>query len=156
MVIKKFQPDLPLQKQHRIFSDPLDEALRTRFICSINNEAVLKALFKINTDELTFTRAIEVVTETEDAAKVAKETVFRSIPKRVQKVKFFANSHKRVATSSFTEEDQGKCYRCGKAGHLAPDCYLKKRSFEICLTEFRFVMLLLLQIIFVEFLYKFL
>ena len=27
--------------------DPLDEALRTRFICSINNEAVLKALFKV-------------------------------------------------------------------------------------------------------------
>ena len=25
--------------------DPLDEALRTRFICSVNNEAVLKALF---------------------------------------------------------------------------------------------------------------
>jgi len=26
-------------------ADPLDEALRTRFICSVNNEAVLKALF---------------------------------------------------------------------------------------------------------------
>ena len=47
-------------------TDPLDEALRTRFICSINNEAVLKALFKINTDELTFTRAIKVATKTED------------------------------------------------------------------------------------------
>ena len=28
--------------------NPLDEALRTRFICSIYNEAVLKALFKLN------------------------------------------------------------------------------------------------------------
>ena len=27
--------------------DPLDEALRTRFICSLDNEAVLKALFKL-------------------------------------------------------------------------------------------------------------
>ena len=73
-------------------TDSLDKALRTRFICSINNEAILKALFKINTDELTFTRAIEVATETEDAAKVAKKTVFGSIPKRVQKIKsFFAN-----------------------------------------------------------------
>ena len=33
-------------------TNPLDEALR--FICSINNEAVLKALFKINDDKLTF------------------------------------------------------------------------------------------------------
>ena len=52
--------------------DPLNEALCTNFICSVNNEAVLKALFKINADELTFTRAIKEATETEDAAKVAK------------------------------------------------------------------------------------
>ena len=32
--------------------DPLDEALRTRFICSINNEAVLKALFKVKDSDL--------------------------------------------------------------------------------------------------------
>ena len=38
--------------------NPLDEALRTRFICSINNEAVLKALFKINDDELNFEKAV--------------------------------------------------------------------------------------------------
>ena len=34
--------------------NPFDEALRTRFICSVKNEAVLKALFKLNDDELTF------------------------------------------------------------------------------------------------------
>ena len=26
--------------------DPQDEAMRTRFICSVNNEAILKSLFK--------------------------------------------------------------------------------------------------------------
>ena len=56
--------------------NPLDEALRTRFICSINNEAVLKALFKINDDELNFEKAVQVATETEEAAMVAKETVY--------------------------------------------------------------------------------
>ena len=55
--------------------DPLDEALRTRFVCSINNEAVLKALFKVKDNDLTFNKAIEIAMETEDAAKVAKETV---------------------------------------------------------------------------------
>ena len=54
--------------------DPLDEALRTRFVCSINNEAVLKALFKVKDNDLTFNKAIEIAMETEDAAKVAKET----------------------------------------------------------------------------------
>ena len=68
----------------------------------------MKALFKINADELTFTRAIEVVTETEDAAKVTKETVFRSIPKLVQKVRY------------------------GKVCHLAPDCYFKNTTCNYC------------------------
>ena len=67
--------------------DPQDEALHTHLICLVNNEAVLKALFKIKDDELDFTRAIKVATETEDAAKVAKETVYGFKSKGVNKVK---------------------------------------------------------------------
>ena len=48
--------------------DPLDEVLRTRFICSINNEAVLKALFKVKDSDLTFGKAKTVAMETEDAS----------------------------------------------------------------------------------------
>ena len=59
--------------------DPLDEAQHTHFICSINNEAVLKALFKVK-NKLTFSRAVEIAVKTEDAAKVAKETVYGSKP----------------------------------------------------------------------------
>ena len=40
-------------------TDPQDEALRQRFICSVNNEAVLKALFKIKDNELTFAKAVQ-------------------------------------------------------------------------------------------------
>ena len=40
--------------------DPQDEALRQRFICSVNNEAVLKALFKRKEEELTFAKAGQV------------------------------------------------------------------------------------------------
>ena len=77
-------------------TDPLNEVLRTCFICSINNEAVLKAPFKLNVDELTFTRAIEVAAKTNDAAKVAKETVFGSILERVQKVKRFCKLTRKL------------------------------------------------------------
>ena len=52
--------------------DPLDEALRTKFICSVDNEAVLKTLFKLKDDELKFSNAIRVAQEVEEAAKVAK------------------------------------------------------------------------------------
>uniref|UniRef100_A0A0L8HMH8 Uncharacterized protein n=1 Tax=Octopus bimaculoides TaxID=37653 RepID=A0A0L8HMH8_OCTBM len=57
-------------------TNPQDDVLRQRFICSVNNEAVLKALFKIKDTELDFARAVQVAIETEDAAKVAKETVY--------------------------------------------------------------------------------
>ena len=56
--------------------DPLDKALRVRFICSINNETVLKALFKVKDDEIIFFRAVEIAIKTEDATNVAKETVY--------------------------------------------------------------------------------
>ena len=36
-------------------TNPFDEALQIRVICSINNEAVIKALFKIKDSDLTFT-----------------------------------------------------------------------------------------------------
>ena len=71
-------------------TDPQDEALRQRFICSVNNEAVLKALFRVKADELSFSKAINIAIETEDAAKVAKETVYGAVSKKssVSKIDF--------------------------------------------------------------------
>ena len=66
--------------------DPLNEALRTKFICSVDNEAVLKTLFKLKDDELKFSNAIRVAQEVEEAAKVAKETVHGQPSTSVQKV----------------------------------------------------------------------
>ena len=52
--------------------------MRTRFVCSVGNQAVLKALSKFSDDDLTFLKAVEVALEMEIAAKVAKETVHGS------------------------------------------------------------------------------
>lgn len=112
--------------------DPQDEALRTRFICSVNNEAVLKALFKVKDDELDFTRAIEIATETEDAAKVAKETVYGNKPKVVQKV------DKKPKKTSTKAKSDGKpkitCYRCGIDNHKADVCHHKDTTCRYCKT----------------------
>ena len=59
-----------------MIKDPPDEALKTRFTCSVGNEAVLKALFKLKDDELTFAKAIQIAQETKEAGRVAKETVY--------------------------------------------------------------------------------
>ena len=115
-------------------TDPQDEALRQRFISSVNNEAVLKALFKIKDDELSFTKAIQIAIEVEDAAKVAKETVYGSRPKPVNKVNQKRNKdkgqQKNHQQSSSTSSDT-RCYRCGK-GHKEPDCPYKEAECRFC------------------------
>ena len=78
--------------------DPLDEAMRTRFMCSVNNEAVLKALFKVKGSELTFAKAISTAVETEDAARVAKETVYGAKHTSIQQTPV----HKIQATKKMT------------------------------------------------------
>ena len=93
--------------------DPLDEALRTKFICSVDNEAVLKTLFKLKDDELKFSNAIRVAQEVEEAAKVAKETVHG------QQVQNFQNA--RTA-----------CFRCGNSGHFSKACPHIKAICSFC------------------------
>ena len=102
-------------------------------MCCVNNEAVLKALFKIKSDELTFTRAVEVATETEDAAKVARETVQgteNSDPKfKVQKA---TNKSGSQPKSTGTDNPSRKCYRCGNKNYIAPECQFTKPVCNYC------------------------
>ena len=79
--------------------DPLDEA----FICSVDNEAVLKTLFKLKNDELKFSNAIRVAQEVEEAAKVAKETVHGQPSTSVQKSPKLPKRKKRKPPASGVE-----------------------------------------------------
>ena len=110
--------------------DPLDEALRTRFICSINNEAVLKALFKVKDDELTFARAIEIAIETEDAAKVAKETVYG--PHLNENINKIQPNQKGKSASTKPQFSPATCIRCGKPGHNPKECRFKHTTCHYC------------------------
>ena len=104
-------------------TDPQDEALRTRFICSVNNEAILKALFHMKDNELTFAKAVAVAQETEDAARVAKETVHRPKHTKVhhiaKKKPHRADSNTHKATQKENKDNKlfsfpkGTCGRCG-------------------------------------------
>ena len=106
--------------------DPLDEALRTKFICSVDNEAVLKTLFKLKDDELKFSNAIRVAQEVEEAAKVAKETVHGQPSTSVQKV-----YHTKSKTSK-TQEKKTACFRCGNSGHFSKACPHIKAICSFC------------------------
>ena len=106
--------------------DPLDEALQTKFICSVDNEAVLKTLFKLKDDELKFSNAIRVAQEVEEAAKVAKETVHGQPSTSVQKV-----YHTKSKTSK-TQEKKTACFRCGNSGHFSKACPHIKAICSFC------------------------
>ena len=106
--------------------DPLDEALQTKFICSVDNEAVLKTLFKLKDDELKFSNAIRVAQEVEEAAKVAKETVHGQPSTSVQKV-----YHAKSKTSK-TQEKKTACFRCGNSGHFSKACPHIKAICNFC------------------------
>ena len=106
--------------------DPLDEALRTKFICSVDNEAVLKTLFKLKDDELKFSNAIRVAQEVEEAAKVAKETVHGQPSTSVQKV-----YHAKSKTSK-RQEKKTACFRCGNSGHFSKACPHIKAICSFC------------------------
>ena len=106
--------------------DPLDEALRTKFICSVDNEAVLKTLFKLKDDELKFNNAIRVAQEVEEAAKIAKETVHGQPSTSVQKV-----YHTKSKTSK-TQEKKTACFRCGNSGHFSKACPHIKAICSFC------------------------
>ena len=120
--------------------DPLDEAMRTRFMCSVSNEAVLKALFKFKEEELTFAKAIAVAMETEEAAKVSKETVYGAKASAVGKV----DSSRRSPSPDSGEHPihqvhgkerdfpKGTCPRCGKTDHKLVDCPFKKAVCRYC------------------------
>ena len=99
----------------RSTQDSQDEALHQRFICSVNNEAVLKAFFKIKDTDLTFARAFEVAIETEDAARVVKETIYGSKARPVIKVHQNKKKGPQQNHQQSHSKDQQKCYRCGKA-----------------------------------------
>ena len=113
--------------------DPQDEAMRTRFICSVGNEAVLKAIFKIPDDQLTFTKAVEVAQENEDAAKVAKETVYGSKKDVVFQVKETKEKpHFKRAQKHSNNGNSGTCMRCGGTNHRSNDCKFKDSECHFC------------------------
>ena len=114
--------------------DAQDDAMRTRFICSVNNEAVLKAIFKKKDDEVTFAGAIQIAMETEDAAKVAKETVYG------RKAEVHQVAARRTTTPGMNKaqhQPRGTpathpCTRCGRSNHHRDDCKFKNAKCNYC------------------------
>ena len=77
---------------------------------------------KVKDDGLDFAKGIEIATKTEDAAKVAKDTVHGAKAKPVHQVGP-RPSHK--ATETKPKTGKSACYRCGNENHQASQCRFK-------------------------------
>ena len=104
-------------------SDPLDEAMRTCFMCSVNNEAVLKALFKHKEDDLTFAKAVAVAVETDEAAKWRKRQsmVWYRIP-------FIWSRHQRGVHLHQVQDHSTRLFTEGVIFPLGPVHAVEKRT----------------------------
>ena len=110
----------------------------TRFICSMQNEAFLKAVFKEKGGELTFAKAIQIANEIEEATKVAKETIGSNVDDthavRTQAhIPPRRSTFNKVAKPNDKSNNNGQpCGRCGKTGHTGSNCRYKTYVCNYC------------------------
>ena len=120
-------------------TNPLDEALRTCFICAVNNEAVLKSVFR-KTDDLDFSKTIEIATEVEEANKTAKAQIHARpsdvnlLNKRTGSATSNNNnksSHQNKPNKS-TLWPEGTRGSCGSHDHPRKDCKHRHLRCHFC------------------------
>lgn len=101
--------------EHCNFGTHLQDALRDRFVCGLNNEAIQKRL--LTEAVLTFQKAVEIA--------VAAETVAREAQQ-------LSSSLKVNAMHVSSSKQQRNCKRCGKTNHTDEDCWYKDQACHSC------------------------
>ena len=93
----------------------LDEMLRARFVCGVNNAAIQRKLLSVK--DLTFVKAREISIAMETAAKQTEKLTLAGNFESINKVE----QYKR-----------GNCYRCGESKHSETDCPFKEKECFFC------------------------
>ena len=114
------------------FGTHLEEALRDRFVCGLNNEATQKRLLIEN--DLTILKAIEIATNLESVErnthvmKSSKPGVsVEANVKAINTQPCYRCGRKDHAPAHCKFKD-AVCHSCGKRGHISPACRGKKRD----------------------------
>ena len=131
---KNFAAELRRLTIHCEFGDHLNEALRDRFVCGLNNETIQKRL--LTEKELTFVGAIEIAHGMESAADNARKLQASSQePKDIHKLtpprgeikpcyRCGQHDHKPAQCPY----KSSKCHHCGKQGHLKRMCHKRQQQ----------------------------
>lgn len=110
------------------FGASLEEMLRDRMVCGINDSAIQRRL--LAEVPLSFDKALKLAQGMETAAQNVKELQgsTASIPsKEVHKV----TPHYKGKQPK-GKVDHAACFRCGKPGHMAAKCWYKDAQCHSC------------------------
>ena len=112
------------------FKDTLEDMLRDRIVCGINNGAIQKRLLAEST--LTYQKALELAQGLEAAAKNLRELQAPGT-KKDEDSPIASNTqvvHKVVPSGK--GRSNSTCYRCGRSGHDATKCRFKEAVCHQC------------------------
>ena len=106
------------------FQQTLDDMLRDRVVCGINEAAIQRRL--LAKPRLTLQKAMELALGMESAAQNSKE-LQQSAPKRE-----LEGSLPKVHQVATDKKPERACFRCGKPGHQAAKCKFKGAKCHHC------------------------
>ena len=109
------------------FGATLEDMLRDRLVCGINEEHIQKRL--LSKPNLTLQRAVELSESLETAAKNAQEL---QSAKPSQETVLPGEVHTVGPPKRPAERPELTCYRCGKKGHTATKCRFKDAKCHHC------------------------
>lgn len=123
------------------FGTTLDDMLRDRLVCGINDNQIQRKL--LSEGKLTLKRAVELATGAEVASNHVKEIanatggLEQSVNKVFQTSKPHEKGRERHRPRSYVNNSDrpNKCYGCGKSNHEPSECYFKDKQCHNCNKE---------------------
>ena len=136
--VKDFVAELRKLSEHCNFAEKLDDHLRDKFVCGLNDEKVQQKL--LATQKLTLKTAIETAVGMEAAARSAKQ--IHGVGVEVHKLSGQGGSGGKKGgfkKATFSGGNSGnrnvnkkECHRCGGTNHTPDKCKFKSAECYVC------------------------
>ena len=105
------------------FGESLEEMIRDRLVCGINDDSMQKRL--LSEPDLTYARAVELLQSIEMASQNVKDLKDKN-PKAQGEVTQTHSGQEDVHAVLEPKKQPLTCFRCGKAGHMASSCRVSR------------------------------